>query len=876
MLALRIFSIILLFLGGVCSSSLFAADTDSKPRFGNVLVVANGKSPLSRETAVAYRKMRNLSRANQLNVSLSKKITLSRSEFSSKLLPAVQQRLNQLDREVDYIVLMRGVPYRTGNISTGTALFFRGVDQLRSLHGYYGRQDAFDSGVRYLGRKLYPTTVISGYTIEDIMNLIKRSDIRYDDISEAGTFYLCEGVGPRGVRNKQIEAASRFLRKEGAKVKHIRDYNIGNRDDVLVQFTGITILRPGKNNYLKGSVIDNLTSFGGYLLKSKSQTSVLTFIAHGACGAYGTVHEPTNNPSRFATLAMPIKYARGFNLADSYYQTVKDWKFGCLVGDPLMAPFAKPAEMNVEPAGADSSKQIEEGEEKSFRVKVKEGIEDEGIASMEVWLDDQYRVMNWEPKIPADTECRLTVKRGNKQIAEMNHTTTSEITYRKVLQKFAAGRRSGLKIIPEGKDRDRIFVRIPASKPDPGHKFVCTFSFHTPEKNYKRTQEMTVHPLLTKSLLLDFGSSQVRTGDRITAIVKGHKITVEAGEDENTANILKRFAEKLSSLSLFGQSGEISIKLRKQQDENQASTRFQIFLFSKKFNSNKTVPLRVKVSRTEGSRFAKNISGKKLKWRLRPIAAFAETAIHPFLPTKKLDRTVSVPAELLSPGAHKLRFIAETPRSVASSEIVDFTVRPKDSSEMPSLKINKEVLEWGDELSFEINPHGVKDDSYARLVVDGEVVSVLPPGTTGKQLRINKDTFAPGKHRVHVEWTDKKEIPDFMEQRQINARSSVKTFWVKRPVRYDVNWKPKKAEAGKKITLEIDGPYLAEGAYVKINRTKVNLERKSKKGSAWIAEIPPLEEGEYDVYLETDSEKYFGGKLKGSLVIERVAQASSL
>ena len=66
----------------------------------------------------------------------------------------------------------------------------------------------------------------------------------------------------------------------------------------------------------------------------------------GASGSYGTVVEPCNYTQKFPD---PVDYfyqARGFSLAEAYYQSVLNPFEGLFVGEPLAAPFAQPGGAN--------------------------------------------------------------------------------------------------------------------------------------------------------------------------------------------------------------------------------------------------------------------------------------------------------------------------------------------------------------------------------------------------------------------------------------------------------------------------------------------------------------------------------------------------
>jgi hypothetical protein len=63
----------------------------------------------------------------------------------------------------------------------------------------------------------------------------------------------------------------------------------------------------------------------------------------GAAGSYGTVTEPCNYFEKFPSPQAFFYQLRGFNVAEAYYQSVTNPYQGVVVGEPLAAPFARPA-----------------------------------------------------------------------------------------------------------------------------------------------------------------------------------------------------------------------------------------------------------------------------------------------------------------------------------------------------------------------------------------------------------------------------------------------------------------------------------------------------------------------------------------------------
>jgi uncharacterized protein (TIGR03790 family) len=105
--------------------------------------------------------------------------------------------------------------------------------------------------------------------------------------------------------------------------------------------TGLPQYNVWQGGLLPGSIADSLTSYGGVIFGPNNQTNLLAFINAGATGSYGTVAEPGADTQKFPNPQVYFYQARGFNLAESYYQSVNIPYLGLIVAEPLAAPFAR-------------------------------------------------------------------------------------------------------------------------------------------------------------------------------------------------------------------------------------------------------------------------------------------------------------------------------------------------------------------------------------------------------------------------------------------------------------------------------------------------------------------------------------------------------
>lgn len=111
--------------------------------------------------------------------------------------------------------------------------------------------------------------------------------------------------------------------------------------NMLGYLNGVQLFTISSNAFVPGAMADSLTSYGGVIFGPNDHTTLLAFINASASGSYGTVVEPCNYLEKFPSPQNYFYQARGFSLAECYYQSVSNPYQGLLVGEPLAAPFAK-------------------------------------------------------------------------------------------------------------------------------------------------------------------------------------------------------------------------------------------------------------------------------------------------------------------------------------------------------------------------------------------------------------------------------------------------------------------------------------------------------------------------------------------------------
>lgn len=846
------------------SRALAAPDESSNPFYGRVLVVANSRSPASLELASIYCRHRNIPPANLLLIPFQKRVTISSKECRQQLIAPLRERYKQLNEVPDYVVLVRGVPYRTGKIATTTAILFGGPDKLRPVHGYFQRREVFDSSIPYFGEQLMPATVLSAYTVEEGEKLIERSNVVYSNPKKAGTFYFCDGAGPRGSRNRQIEPAVEKMRGMGFRAVHVPHPSIRNRDDVLVQLTGHTRLDLGSNTYRPGSIVDNMTSFGGYLFENKSQMSILTFIAHGACGAYGTVHEPTNTPTRWAAYDLPIDYVRGFSLAESYLQNIRDYKFGTVVGDPLMRPFAKPPEADIR------IDKISPGTDQpvTAEIAMREGIEGEGISHAEVWLDDRYKVVDWTPAVPADTVCKLEIQHGDEEpLLSRKITVQVPETLPRVLKAFTERVHNKLEILVVGRQHNKLLIRWKPEKGEPAD-LKATFTMQTPDRGYRRTSQMLKRPILMQTAVLNFGAVPPAKGESVEIILAGEKEEFSRQRDESFADFMARIKAKLETADPVRQpSGYRVVYETSKKPDGKVEHRLALVPFrpleSERFE------FEVNVKRKPDSEFATPLAKTRDPWQVRPVAVLGETVLQPLVPVPHIRQSVPIAADQLCPGWHQLTLSAVTPRGARSVATTKFFKPAADyqRGQAAMLQMSRTHFDLGEKMFVGLCPGTIDCDSYPLLVIDGRPVYLWPKNALMGSFVLTTPFISPGQHELWVEWIRQDEIPDPQAVRNPVLSSRRHQIWIRRPLDAELKWWPKNIDADSPVKLKFRGPYLHENLQLFVGGHNISLQRQSKDGFQFSAELPALSAGTYRVLLLGDPEKESGFQLAPGLKV---------
>ena len=322
----------------------------------NTIVVVNQASSNSCMLGNYYCQQRQVPPQNVLAIHWTGGNTLwTSNDFQTNLVVPLLTMLTdrQLTNQIDYVVLSMDIPFQTSygpTLNSTTAALFYGLrlgdgnDPLGITNSYAASEAAFRQAPP-VGAPGYSflATMITSESLARAQQLVDQG-VASDENSPQQPVVLAKSSDPyRNLRYKYFDNAifnatilgnSRILRVDS-------DW-VGWQYDCLGYQTGLAEFSVPQGLFVPGSVADSMTSFGGVIFGNNSQTNLLAFIDAGAAGSYGTVAEPSNDTQKFPNPQVYFYEARGFSLAESYYQSVNVPYLGLMVAEPLAAPFARP------------------------------------------------------------------------------------------------------------------------------------------------------------------------------------------------------------------------------------------------------------------------------------------------------------------------------------------------------------------------------------------------------------------------------------------------------------------------------------------------------------------------------------------------------
>ncbi len=332
----------------------------------NVVLVVNQNSSESVQLGNYYAEQRQLPPENILRIYWPGGNAIwTRAQFETNLAAPIRNTVASrgLTNQIDFVVLSMDIPYRvtdTNGLNSTTSALFYGFKPdttpppgepnscslpSNSISAYAGSEDIFRITAPGTSATNFLVTMITASNLAQAMLIIDRG-VLGDGTFPTQTVYLCKSTDTdRNVRYQLFDNAIFNTRLRGNySMQRTNIYGISGLGDMLGAQTGGYSYGVGGVNFTPGAMADNLTSYGGLLFEdSAGQLNILSLLAVGATGSYGTVVEPCTYLQKFPDPQNYFYQARGFSLAECYYQSLTNPYQGLIVGEPLAAPFAQPA-----------------------------------------------------------------------------------------------------------------------------------------------------------------------------------------------------------------------------------------------------------------------------------------------------------------------------------------------------------------------------------------------------------------------------------------------------------------------------------------------------------------------------------------------------
>ncbi|MDB6017423.1 MAG: hypothetical protein JWR19_1912 [Pedosphaera sp.] len=328
----------------------------------NVVVVVNQNSSNSVQLGNYYCEQRQVPPQNVLRVNWpGDNVLWTNTDFNSVLFNPLMAMLasRQLTNQIDYIVLSMDFPYRVAaasseeNSTTSTLFYGFKPDPnppcslaSGSTSAYAGSEGIFRSTPPIsASSNSFLVTMITASNLALAKQIIDHGVIS-DHTFPTQTVLLGKSGDPaRDVRYSEFDNTVFDTRLRGNySVLRTNIFDPPFIAGILGYENGSYSANLSPNAFIPGAMADNLTSFGGQIFQGTAgQTTLLSFLAVGASGSYGTVTEPCNYLVKFPSSENFFYQARGFSLAECYYQSVINPYQGMVAGEPLAAPFAQSA-----------------------------------------------------------------------------------------------------------------------------------------------------------------------------------------------------------------------------------------------------------------------------------------------------------------------------------------------------------------------------------------------------------------------------------------------------------------------------------------------------------------------------------------------------
>jgi uncharacterized protein (TIGR03790 family) len=319
----------------------------------NVVVVVNQNSSNSIALGNYYCERRNVPPDNVLRINWPGANTAwTTNDLQTNLVNPLLTMLaaRQLTNQIDYLVLSMDIPFQTVNTNsffngTTSALFygFR-TDSQSQVNSYAASEQVFRNakpagapGYSFLATMITSATLAQAKQIID-QGVASDSTFPRQPVLLAKSSDQVRNLRYVGFDNVLFNTA---LTSNYTVVRTNMDSPIGLSNLFGFQ-SGLYQFTISPNTFIPGAMADSLTSYAGIIFGYNDQTTLLAFTDAGACGSYGCVTEPTAAADKFPQPQNYFYQARGYSLAECYYQSLNMPYEGLIVGEPLAAPCAQP------------------------------------------------------------------------------------------------------------------------------------------------------------------------------------------------------------------------------------------------------------------------------------------------------------------------------------------------------------------------------------------------------------------------------------------------------------------------------------------------------------------------------------------------------
>ena len=332
----------------------------------NVIVVVNQNSTNSVQLGNAYCELRAVPPQNLFRLTgwTNGAVEWSLADFETLLREPLLAMLAEraLTTQAEFVLLSMDIPYAVTSgfdVNSTTSALFYGFKTntpapLPCLPGGCSLPDASSNSYAFseLPFRVAPPSTADSTPFLAMMltasnlataQLILERGVAADSSFPTQTVYLAKTSDPaRSVRFVEFDNALLDTRVRGDDSLVWINTDPTSFSSLFGLVTGLANFSLPVNAFVPGALGDSLTSYGGSIFEDSGQTSLLAFLAAGAAGSYGTVIEPCNYLEKFPDALDYFYQDRGFTLAESYYQSIRNPYQGLLVGEPLSAPFAHP------------------------------------------------------------------------------------------------------------------------------------------------------------------------------------------------------------------------------------------------------------------------------------------------------------------------------------------------------------------------------------------------------------------------------------------------------------------------------------------------------------------------------------------------------